>query len=471
MGKNVLKTLKNTFRKLAISPLQRRIERVIQERHPEAGALMETLDYPRLHRTFKRNGKQCHIDDHAISLVSIKDAPIENEADMVYAAMIDMAEKKGLANEVLSAERREINNRIYADWQGDCTRFKISDLDQGITGRNAIILCSCIDFLERVDLPQCSAVVKLLQEHDMSVNLRPVQNSALSGSFSPDSKELTLFYDPEVEDLDIIGKLCLNIVHETCHFDQERKGILADGMRDVNAYREVFHLNELQAHTAQYKTALQLMMKSSHYQDFIEGKTDIPHLTENLGSSPQLHDRICFQHLCQSNVGTTILSNLQQRSIAEGQPPAASNAETLVKEALCQGEIIALTEDGPAYNRDKLSRMQRYAHSHISIMNYSVARGDGMAFDDAVLKHFDTPLGLEKSGNTVPFAEASLSFVSPVSNRDISVGTIETMWESNGFEKSGHGNLGQASEAVLAKITPDAPRQTRKTGSRFSAGA
>ncbi|TNE32316.1 MAG: hypothetical protein EP349_02065 [Alphaproteobacteria bacterium] len=470
MGKNVLKTLKETFRKLAISPLQRQIEKTMQDMHPEAASLMEQLGHPRLHSQIKRNGKQCYAEGNSIHLITNEKAAVETEAEMVYAAMVDMAEKKGLGNDVLAAERRDINSRIYTDWQDDCTRFKLSDLNHGATGQNAKLLRACIKFLEEADLPQCNTVAELLRDNDMTVNLRPAQNSALSGSFSPDSKELTLFYDPEMDEADIIGKLCLNIVHETCHYDQDRKGIMADSMGDVNAYREIFHLNELQAHTAQYKTALQLLMKSSHYPDFAEGKTDIEALTEKLGTSAQLQDRICFQHLCQSRVGTTILSNLQQHSLY-GDKPHIAHAETMVKEALCRGEITSLTESGAEYDTNSLSRMQRYAHSHISVMNYSVARGGGMDFDTAVAKHFDAPLGLDKTGNTVPFANTKLSFVSPVTKRDISVGAIEMLWERAGFEQNGLKNLGQASEAVLAKTAPTAPRQVQKTGSRFSAGS
>jgi hypothetical protein len=471
MGKNVLKTLKETFRKLSISPLQRRIEQAMQNMHPEAGALMEKLDYPRLHSQIKRNGKQCYPEEDRIRLVTNEKAAIETEADMVYAAMVDMAEKKGLGNAVLAAERREINSRIYTDWQGDCTRFKCSDLDHGSTGRNAALLRACIRFLEESELPQCGMVAKLLKDYDMTVNLRPAQNSTLSGSFSPDSKELTLFYDPEMDDLDITGKLCLNIVHETCHFYQDQKGIMADSMKDVNAYREIFHLNELQAHTAQYKTALQLLTQSSHYQDFAARQTDIDALSEKLGTSPQLQDRICFQHLCQSRAGTTILLNLQQHSLAEVIPPDPVFSEALVKEALCFGEITAITENGIQYETDQLSRMQRYAHSHIAVLNYTTARGDGMDFETAVQQHFQTSLGLEKTGNTVPFADKDLSFVSPVTGREISVGAIEMLWEKTGFEQTGFGNLGQASEDVLTKSTPEKPQKTPKNSRSFSAGA
>lgn len=431
---------------------------------------MEKLGHPRLYSQFKPGGKTCYADGDAISLVTNETTAIEDEAGMVYAAMIDMAEKKGLGNDVLSAERREINSRIYTDWQGDTTRFKISDLDHGAAGRNAKILRACVDFLDGTELPQCRAVAKILKDHDMTVNLRPVQNSALSGSFSPDSKELTLFYDPEMDDLDIIGKLCLNIVHETCHFDQDQKGIMADSMKEVNAYREIFHLNELQAHTAQYKTAFQLFTQSGYYQDFSVRQTDIDRLSEKLGTSPQLQDRICFQHLCQSRAGMTILSNLQQHSLAEGMPPAPVFAETLVKEALCFGDITAITEAGTEYDTGSLSRMQRYAHSHISVLNYSVARGDNTDFETAVLKHFETPLGLDKTGNIVPFADKNLSFVSPVTNREISIGAIETLWEKSGFEQNGFGNLGQACEEILAKHAPETPRPSPKNGRGFNAG-
>lgn len=466
MTKNALQRLKDVFRRLSVSPFQRRIEDEMAARHPAAAALMEKLGHPRLYSRTKRNGKDCYADGNTICLVSSAETPLADEADMVYAALIDMAEKKGIGNEALSAERRQINSRIYTDRQGDGTRFKIADLDHAPDGRNAKLLRGCMDFLDSAGLPQCAAVAKLLREENVTLNLRPVRYAALSGGFSPDSREVTLYYDPAAEDLDIIAKLSLNIMHESCHVDQERKGILADMMKDANAYREVFHLNELQAHTVQYKTALQLLMQSPDYQDFVTGKSDTDGLAEKLGASPQISDRVCLQHLCRNPTGTVLLSNLQQRSLAADRIFTPQEAERMVKEALCCGEMTAVTENGVFYDTAVLSRMQRYVHSHIAVLNFSPPCGKGTDFEAAVVQHFTGDFALEKSGNGVDFAAADLAFISPVTGRAITVHAIENLWERLGFEDNMSGRLGQTVEKILADRVQKPPPAPQKRPAR-----
>lgn len=439
MTSKFLTSLQDTVRKVCTTGLQRRIQKQIIQAHPEADQLLKALHYPKLHIKIKKHGLKSYSTGKAITLTTNEDADIKDEADAVYAAFIDLAEQKGLANDALLFERRAINARLYQDGDGDCTRFKTNDLTRSLSGRNAKILKDSFDSLESFNLPQCDYILDTLRRNNATINIGPSYGGALSGGFSPDTKELTLYYyDPEDDDADISSRVALTLLHETCHFDQDQKGITADSTTDATEYRELFHLNELQAHNLQYKTALELFTQTQFYTDFSRGKMDIHTLVEKLKGDDSKPAKVTLNNLCTSQVGNTILNNLQHRTQNNLD---ITDLEAVVKEALCHGDILNIAQGEITYDDTLLSRMQRYAHSHIAVMNFGQSGSDGQKYDAAVSAHFSAPIGLSDQGNTVHFAKGDLEFTSPVTRRSLSVKAVEMIWGNSGFDQN-HAGLG-----------------------------
>lgn len=456
--------MRTKFRSLTLSAPRRRIEAYLTSQYPEAAAAIEIAEHPRLTIKAKPAARSCYEDrPHHFTLISHDDTPAEENAEIFYSALLHSLEQNDKATAEMSERRQSLYRKLFQDKQGQQTKFTWHDINSAapadMNDRNHRILSQVKSFIETADNRACQELKNMLSNEGMILNIHARAQSTMSGRYSPDSRELTVIYDPQLSDLDAAAQIILTVLHESCHYHQHQNGLLADNARDADNYRELFHLNELQAHTNQYKLPLKLFIDSPDYKRLAAGSVSLEDLAEEWQSSADVKDHIFYKTFCVSALGKTILTNLQARQQA-GLFSAAPETELIVKETLCQGKILSVDKDAVTYDTDRLSTMQRYAHSHIAVLNHSVS-GGGFGHDkesminDAVLGHFCGPLGLSKSGNTMTFATPELTFHSAATGREISVRSIESLWQKDGAKNTQ--GLGFKSEDILATATQETP--------------
>ena len=442
--------LRKQFRQITMSSFQRDVERNLCERYPEARQVLDTLEHPKVILKNSRSREMAYLDDaEHVVLMTLEDSDISDEADRVYGELLKLMEIKGLATEEMKDRRQEIYAHHYADGDGNRTRFTYDDVSVAAPDRGKNILKGCFDFLESLNVPGAQLILDTMRDNHTAINLVPVADTvALAGSFIPDRNEFNFFYDVDLPDTDVVAQTALKILHEGTHLYQKTAGLLSENVSEADNFREVSHLNELQAHTIQYLVPLELLQQLPVYEDFKAGYLSIQDLADDLERSDDVVANVCRRSLCGSHEGASILGNIQSRfdaGMLSDMPP-----ELLVKESLCRGEIDKIEDGQIIYDQSDMTRMQRYAHSHITVMNFG-SLGDGgdkaSVVHDIVGGHFQGPLGLSVSGNTVDFVSGDFVFTSAVTHRQISVQAIEYIWGKYGGENTQ--GLGFKSEELL----------------------
>ena len=430
------------------------IKSVMRDDRPDSADLLEKLDNPSVLLLKQSHLKpNTYTDGEDIFIVHDGNTGLREKADMAYATLVNIAEKAGLASPAQSQARRDIMRTYFSDDEGNPTRFTLADIESGEDlGPHADVLCQGVDALSNMNTPESNAVVGALQREHLVINIAPSPHRAgngVSAMYLPERQFMRSTYDPLDHANVTTAALATRLLHEGTHFIQDQEGMLAAIAHDPENARELFHLNELQAHVVQYSAAMHLFIASGQYDEFVSGNITKEELAERWAMAEDVGTIICENHLMRSKTGGRLLDNILARKDAGIGGIGAEDAEALVKEALIHGRIDHVEPDGIVYEETDLTRMQQYAHSHVSVLNFKKSRhsDDPSVIDDAILKHFQGDLGLSPDGNIVDFAHEDTFFESEVTHRPLSVGVIEHMWNNLGYE--GDHQLGAHSEAVV----------------------
>ncbi len=430
------------------------VKSVMRDNYPDSAQLLDDLENPSVLLMRQRHLRpNTYSDGEDVVIIHNGDIDLTEKADMAYATLVNMAEQVGVATPEQSQTRRSLMRKYFSDEDGKPTRFTLGDLESGEDlGPNADVLRDAVDALKHLNTPESNMVLTALRQGHLVINISPAAQNTGSGANAMYLSERSFIrstYDPADDRNVTAAALATRLLHEGTHYIQDREGMLAEIAYEPENSRELFHLNELQAHVVQYSAAMHLFIASGQYEEFVSGDITKEELAERWAQADDIGTIICENHLMRSKTGVRLLDNILARKEAGIGGISADDAEALVKEALLHGRIERIEPDGIVYEEDGLTRMQQYAHSHVSVLNFEKSRlsDDPDFIDDAIMKHFEGDLGLSPEGNVVDFANEDTYFESEVTHRPLNVGLIEHMWDKLGYE-GGH-QLGAHSEAVV----------------------
>lgn len=413
---------------------------MIKTQYPEALDVMKEIGNPQI-RVFNKSGSRPNsfISDDDVHIITNEDRSLSDDADMAYVAMIGLYETYGERRDDLTQRRIEISERLFLDENNDPTRFLVSDIRNGYdTGGNAQILKGAIEALDSICFSEASEILSALEDGNVVMRVSPTHgDQAMVARFWPQRNEMHVSYDPNAETQSQLARVALRLLHEGCHHIQCRDGMSADIAKEARNFRELTHLNELQAHTIPAKVVMTLFHETGLLEGYLDGSLSKEDLGEMWRTSDNIEDQMCLAYLIEHDDGNVLLDNIKTRYDADDFD--LENIEFFIKEALTRGRIVSVDDDAFHFDEDNLSRMQRYAHAHIVNANFSHfkkvterPKDDVDLIDNAVKLHFNGPLGLGLDGNTVTRAAEELRFRSSISGREVSVGQIENMWERDG---------------------------------------
>ncbi len=413
---------------------------MLKTSYPEALEVMKEIGNPDI-RIFNqpRATPDSYISDDDVHLITDDEQSLSDNADMAYVAMIGLFDSYGEPREDLTQRRLEISERLFTDSYGDPTRFLVSDIRAGYDkGENAHMLKGAIEALDQICFAQSDEILQALENSNVVMRVSPMrEGQAMVGRFWPQRNEMHISYDAQSDTKAQIARVALRLLHEGCHHVQCRDGMSADIAKEAQNYRELTHLNELQAHTVPASIVMTLFRETGLLEGYLDGDVSKDDLDAAWRESDQIEDQMCLAYLIEHGEGNTLLDNIKMRYDAHDFD--VEHMEFYIKEALTHGPILSIDDTSIHFDEDNLSRMQRYAHAHIVNANFSQfkkptsrPKDNVDLIDNAVKLHFNGPLGLGLEGNTVTRAAEELSFRSSISGRDVTVGQIENMWERDG---------------------------------------
>ncbi|PCJ96614.1 MAG: hypothetical protein COA45_10920 [Zetaproteobacteria bacterium] len=438
---NSISTLVDRFKSLTAWSLEDKIHCAIRDKGPEERGILKALNTPSIEVQHKPNYvPNAYVADGGITIVTNEDKPFEDEVDMVYVNLIGMLEKQGGGNSALQQERLQLSDRLFTDHDGHPARFTMSDLDGDYDGGpNADLLRSVVKMLDDTGFDECHEILNALRDDSVVIRVQPSSGDRTSAQYLPERSEMKVTYAPEMDEQTKVAIIALRLIHEGCHHIQNRNGMIAEVAEEPDNFRELMHLNELQAHIVQYKVVMQLFAQSDAYEQFTNGRLSIDDLETLWEQSDDVKDKMCQAYLINQYVGRDILGNIAMHSQHNSDDFDPNDLERYIKEALNHGEIVDIKDGIVSYDDQNLSRMQRYAHAHVSVLNFSNGYSGGWTENDdikkidlACQKHFEGPLGISKDDIEVHFVAPDFSFNSAVTGRLISVEQVESMWEKMG---------------------------------------
>ncbi|PCI57298.1 MAG: hypothetical protein COB36_03270 [Alphaproteobacteria bacterium] len=440
---NGISSIAERFRSLTAWSLEAKIVNAVRSKGEHEREILKAADTPAIKVQEKaRAVPNAYVSDEHITVVTNGDQSLADDANMVFVNLISMLEKQGKGTPALRQEKLNLSDRLFTDRNDDPVRFTMSDLDGDYDGGpNAGLLRSVTKTLEDIGFDECDEILRILKEDNVVIRVQPgYEGMATSAQYFPERSEMKVTYAPDLDEKTKVAILALGLMHEGCHHVQNREGMLAAVAEEPDNFRELIHLNELQAHTVQYKVAMKLFAQSDEYAGFINGSTSLEDLGERWGQSDDVKNKICLAYLIEKTTGRDILNNMAKYAQADGVEFDSNDLEGYVKEALNHGEILEINDGVASYDEQYLSRMQRYAHAHISVLNFSgfASGGNSKQNDDveqialARGKHFSGPLGMNKDDVEVHFAAPEMVFTSAVTGKVLNVAQIEFMWEREG---------------------------------------
>lgn len=440
---NGISSIAERFRSLTAWSLEAKIVNAVRSKGEHEREILKAADTPGIRVQEKaRTVPNAYVSDERITVVTNGDQSLADDANMVYVNLISMLEKQGKGTPALRQERLNLSDRLFTDKDSNPVRFTMSDLDGDYDGGpNADLLRSVTRALEDIGFDECDEVLRVLKEDDVVIRVQPgYQGMATSAQYLPERSEMKVTYAPDLDETSKVATIALGLMHEGCHHVQNREVMLSSVAEEPDNFRELIHLNELQAHTVQYKVAMKLFAQSDEYDGFINGSRSLEDLEERWAQSDDVKDKMCLAYLIEKNTGRDILNNMAKYAQADGVDFDPNDLEGYVKEALNHGEIVGINDGVASYDEQYLSRMQRYAHAHISVLNFSGfgSSGNSKRNDDveqialAREKHFVGPLGMNRDDVEVPFAAPDMVFTSAVTGKALNVAQVEFMWEREG---------------------------------------
>ncbi len=440
---NGIPSIVERFRVLTAWSLEAKVLNAVRSKGEHEREILKAADTPKIRVQEKTLAvPNAYVSDESITVVTNGDQSLADDANMVYVNLISMLEKQGKGTPALRQEKLNLSDRLFTDGNDNPVRFTMSDLDGDYDGGpNADLLRSVTKALEDIGFDECDEVLRVLKEDDVVIRVQPgFQGMVTSAQYFPERSEMKVTYALDLDETSKVAAIALGLMHEGCHHVQNREGMLSSVAEEPDNFRELIHLNELQAHTVQYKVAMKLFAQSDEYDGFINGSTSLDDLGERWGQSDDVKDKMCLAYLIEKNTGRDILNNMAKYAQADGAEFDSNDLEGYVKEALNHGEVLEINDGVASYDEQYLSRMQRYAHAHISVLNFSGfgSGGNSKQNDDveqialAHEKHFSGPLGMSKDDVEVHFAAPETVFTSAVTGKNLNVAQIEFMWEREG---------------------------------------
>lgn len=460
-------SFKKWARNLMKSSQRRHLEASMLARYPQAERVLAFAD-KHITMSYKHpNGiLNAHYDDNGgdISMLfkGLGDSRSEEEhADFVLASFIYQMERAGQTDPELTQLRQQIFGKLFGDGDGGVLRLTLNDLgSDDVKGLGSELLSEAVSFMEGTGLPYNKAVLDLLRANNTILKVMPYRSShGMVGGYCPATHDIQVTYSGEnATRAEMVAQLIHVLMHETAHLNQHEENIFAEVAKEADHYRELTHLNELQAHILQYKTALELFMASPRFDDFIAGDMSGEELRAMLDSENSIEDALIVLDLVDSAPGSAMLHNIKQRSEEGVDALKEIGSEFFVKEGLCLGQIDYFDTSGePHYEDGNFTRMQRYAHSHIGVMNFGAMHSGGHRGSDkieeierAIKGHFNGDIGIDPDNIQVPFADEQLEFISAFTKRRIKVHHIEALWHREGGSE-GISCLGKLSEDVMSR--------------------
>lgn len=453
---------KKWARNLMKSAQRRSMESLIRDQHPDVFERITNYADDHIRMKFKpsHGSLETMRDQNGANVLLVFREPEAIEelemADYVLAGIIHQMESSGQSNLELTQLRHKIYASLFDDPSGGLSRFTVNDLSSpDVKGRSADLVSQAIEYLEASDKPYHRFAVNLLREENTLLQVKPRrEGEQIYGGFHLDTQSIHVTYPDEgLSDQEIVARIVGTLMHEVCHLCQFKQDILADMAIEADHFRELTHLNELQAHVMQYKTGLELFLESQYIESYMEGRISKEGLSDALSQGTQLDDALMRVTLLDSDVGQMILDNIRMRKDEGLQHLREAGVDSLIKQALCHGRIDHFdTEGSPHYQNDGLTRMQRYAHSHIYVMNFTGGNGKDSKneIQRAIKGHFDGDLGIKTGDIVVNFADPDYEFVSAFTGRELQVAQIESLWRREGGSDN-ISRLGGLSEVVMSQ--------------------